>query len=201
MKKIFFLNFLLILVSVTGCTLVSDKTNRAEEVVFDTCKNDCLDNVSSTQSVYENKDLGFSLSYDDTVLTLDRPSATLSHTLKEFHRYSLKDGSDQGLGQDIKIIFSKDSSYCDQIQTDLKGLEEDFSYAAVSGQKYEMGAEGEGVVYYCIKDQDQKNIFQIERHFLNEAYSLNLEKQSDYLNSARQVEIFDEMMATFKFTN
>ncbi|MEK7104578.1 MAG: hypothetical protein AAB868_00885, partial [Patescibacteria group bacterium] len=126
-----------------------------------------------------------------------------SHTLKNFHKYSMKDGSDLGLSNDISIVFKRENDKgCGWLETGLglRSLGVAFEFKNIKGVKYETGAEGEGVVYYCVKNKDGQNIFLIERWFLNTSYSTNLLKQDDYIDDGEQEEIFNQILSTFKFT-
>ena len=116
----------------------------------------------------------------------------------------MKDGSDLGLAKDISIIFKKENEKgCNWLETGLglKSLGVPFIFKNIKGVKYETGAEGEGVIYYCVKNKENKNIFLIERWFLNNSYSTELAKQKDYINNQKQEEVFNQILSTFKFTN
>ena len=145
-------------------------------------------------------DLGFSVQYPEDKLVLDREKATLTHTLKNFHKLSLKDGTDLGLAEDIKIVFKKDVSECDNADSILAGSGMPFSKGELSGIKYEMGAEGEGIVLFCVKNSENKNIFVVERYFLSEGWSAELVNQPDFISSPQQEEITDQILSSFKFS-
>ena len=147
---------------------------------------------------YRDMTLGFLVKYPVEFFQLDAIKATLKHTLQSFHKYSLKDGSDLGLAEDIKIVFHKDISECDNSDRTIKESGVPFQIGILKGIKYEMGAEGEGVIYYCVKNSKNKNVFFIERFFLLDAWSTELPKQSDYISPAKQEELFNQVISTFK---
>lgn len=155
---------------------------------------------------YRNEKYGFEVKYPDNILQLDSNKSTISHTLKNFHKYSEKDRSDLGLASDISIVFKKEESTdkgCDYLEQIL-GIKSNgilFQSKNVSGIKYESGAEGEGVFDYCIKNNEGRNIFWIRRYFLKESYSTELPKQPDYIPSKEQERIFNQILSTFKFIN
>lgn len=148
--------------------------------------------------IYRNTDLGFETRYPSDIFVLDPINATLTHTLKNFHKYSLKDGADLGLAEDIKIVFKRDTNECDNADSTIEEIAEPFVSGSLRGLKYEMGAEGEGVVFYCFRDDAGENIFLIARYFLNEAWSTELEKQEDFIPSLKQAEIFEDILNNFK---
>jgi hypothetical protein len=147
---------------------------------------------------YKNDTLGFEVKYPSDIFKLDAANATLTHTLKNFHKYSLKDGSDLGLAEDIKIVFKRDISECDNADNTIEEIAEPFVSGDLKGLKYEMGAEGEGVVFYCFRSDEGENIFLIARYFLSEAWSTELPKQADFIPLQKQAEIFDNILASFK---
>lgn len=115
----------------------------------------------------------------------------LFHQLKNFHKYSPKDGSDLGLAKDITITFSKNLTECTDIEDSLKDLAKSFTIGNLKGSSYETGAEGEGIVYYCVRDQQNKTVFVIKRVYLNEAYDTRLSQQADYISSKEQEKLFN----------
>ena len=147
---------------------------------------------------YRNDVLGFEAVYPSDIFVLDSTNAILTHTLNNFHKYSLKDGADLGLAKDIKIVFKKDISECDNADNTIEELGEPFVSGSLKGLKYEMGAEGEGVVFYCFRSDEGENIFMIARYFLSEAWSTELPKQADFIPLQKQAEIFDNILASFK---
>ena len=124
---------------------------------------------------------------------------TIQHKLKTFHRYSEKDGSDLGLASDMTISFAKGDSECKTIEPLLKEIAVPFKFPSIKGLKYETGAEGEGAIYYCIKNDENKTIFLIKRLFLHETYSANLPKQLDFISGQKQENITNQILSTFKF--
>jgi len=148
---------------------------------------------------YRNEEYGFEIKYPDDIFKLDNSKTVLYHSLSGIHMYSEKDGSDLGIAKDIVVTFKNDADECNRMEADLKDVAVFFESANLRGQKYELGAEGLGVVYYCLKNAKDENVFLIERRFLNEAYSTELIKQADYISSQRQKEVFDKMLSTFRF--
>ena len=157
-----------------------------------------VDETANWES-YRNEGYGFEIRYPGDIFQLDEKGATLSHTLRSFHKYSSKDGSDLGLAEDITIVFRKEIDECEDMEKSLKDIALPFKSGDIKGLEYETGAEGEGVVYYCVRDDENKNIFLIERWFLSEAYAIELQKQDDYLSSRKQEEVFNQILSTFKF--
>ena len=149
--------------------------------------------------IYTNEEYGFEVSYPENIFQLDKNRAMLLHTLRGFHKYSQKDGSDGGLAKDISITFEKDITRCDEAEQWFPSLAESFEFKNANGLKYLTGAEGEGVVYYCIKNKAGETIFLVERSFLSEAYSLDLSDQKDYITSQAQLMLFNQILSTFKF--
>ncbi len=151
-------------------------------------------------SAYRNEKEGFEIQYPADILQLSKAQNTLSHTLENFHKYSLKDGSDLGLAKDISLTFKKDAQQCDEMaQGILKDSGQVFKLKNIQGLKYEMGAEGEGIIFYCAQNQNKKNIFLIERNFLLETYSTELPKQKDFLNNTQQENLTNQILTTFNF--
>jgi hypothetical protein len=147
---------------------------------------------------YRNDTLGFEVEYPSDIFKLDVVSAILTHALKNFHKYSPKDGADLGLAEDIKIVFKKDIGECDNADNTIEEIGEPFISGSLRGLKYEMGAEGEGVILYCFRNDAGENIFMIQRYFLGEAWSIELLKQADFIPLQKQVEVFDNILARFK---
>jgi hypothetical protein len=154
--------------------------------------------MNDMNKTYKNDTLDFEVTYPGDIFVLDSGSATLTHTLKNFHKYSLKDGADLGLAEDMKIVFKKDISECDNADNAMEELAEPFMSGSLKGLKYETGAEGEGMVLYCFRSDVGENIFLIARYFLSEAWSTELLKQADFIFSQKQTEIFDNILASFK---
>lgn len=150
---------------------------------------------------YRNEEYGFEVMYPENIFQLDRKTSALSHFLNNFHKYSEKDGSDLGLAKDISIVFKKEGDKCNFLETnlDLRSIGTSFNFENIKGVKYETGAEGEGVVYFCVKDTNSQNIFLVEKWFLNESYSTRLLEQNDYINNKKQEEFFNQILSTFKF--
>src|SRR3989344_6957614 len=160
--------------------------------------------ITADWKIYRNDQYGFEVDYPANIFQLDKNTNTLSHTLNNFHKYSAKDGSDLELANDISIVFKKENDKgCNWLETGLglKSIGIPFKSKKIKGVKYETGAEGEGVEYYCVKNKDSQNVFLIERWFLNVSYSTDLPKQSDYINGGKQEEIFNQVLSTFKFTD
>ena len=151
-----------------------------------------------TNETYRNVNLGFEVKYPSDIFKLDAANATLTHTLKNFHKYSLRDGEDLGLAEDIKIVFKKDISECDNADNTVEEIAEPFVSGSLRGLKYEIGAEGEGVIFYCFRDDAGENIFMIARYFLSEVWSTELPGQADFIPLEKQAEIFDNVLASFK---
>ncbi len=151
--------------------------------------------------IYRNEEYGFEVKYPSDIFQLDVNKVTLSHTLKNFHMYSKKDGSDLGLAGDISITFKKDTSQCDELKSFFQKYGEEpeaFNLGNIEGDRYYSGAEGEGIFYYCVKEKGV-NTFLIERWSLHEAYSLDLSEQEDYIPSQEQGRITNQMLSTFRF--
>lgn len=174
-------------------------------------KYEIIKNVPKKQTIlnqenwktYTNSQYGFEIKYPASVFVFDEVNLTLVHKLKNFHSYSMKDGSDLGLATDISLAFKPGSATCDYLENVLKiqSLGVLFTIGNIRGISYEMGAEGEGIVDYCIKNEQGSNIFAVERKFLSESYSINLIKQSDYIPSVEQTKLSNQVLSSFKFIN
>ena len=200
---------IIVLILIGGAYFIFSKKD--ENVIVQNAKNqNSQSNNSSTGQVsidnwktYQNDQYGFELKYPENIFKLDKNTNTLSHTLNNFNNYSAKDGSDLGLANDISIVFKKENDKgCNWLETGLglKSIGVAFEFKNIKGVKYETGAEGEGVEYYCVKNKDNQNVFLIERWFLNISYSTDLLKQADYIDGGKQEEIFNRIISTFKFT-
>lgn len=159
--------------------------------------------------IYADPVLGFEVGYPVDVFKLDESKHSLAHTLKNFHIESAKDGSDLGLGKDIELTFnsevlaaSENAKGCDYLEKilDLNSIGMPFSFAHIKGVKYEMGAEGEGVIVYCVKNAQNQNIFVISRRYLHEIYSTILPSQPDFIPFEQQEKIVSQVLNSFKFT-
>jgi hypothetical protein len=170
---------------------IADLTNNIRTSNKNEEKND-------TNEIFRSATLGFETQYPSDILKLDAVNATLTHALKDFHKYSLRDGADLGLAEDIKIIFKKDVSECDNADNTMEEIAEPFVSGDLKGLKYETGAEGEGVVLYCFRSDAGENIFMIARYFLSEAWSTELPKQADFIPLQKQAEIFNSILTSFK---
>ncbi|MDD4990115.1 MAG: hypothetical protein PHW31_02285 [Candidatus Pacebacteria bacterium] len=145
--------------------------------------------------VFENSTDKFKVAYPSDIFAIDKNLNKIYHQLANFHRKSLKDGSDLGPSQDIVIIFKKTVQQCDDMGKILKPLAQTFAIGKNKGLKYEMGAEGEGVIYYCLQNSEGKNIFLVERYFLSEGWG-QISKEPDFIPSAKQEEIFNKILET-----
>lgn len=155
-------------------------------------------NVQETEKTYKDTFLGFEVTYPENILTLDSEKATLAHTMKNFHKYSPKDGADLGLAENMKIVFKKNTEECNNADNNIEEDGEAFVSGVLKGLKYEMGAEGEGEIIYCFRDDEGNNIFMISRYFLSEAWSSEISKQPDFISLQKQAEIFEKILASFK---
>ncbi len=145
--------------------------------------------------VFENSADKFKVAYPNDIFEIDKNLNKIYHQLKNFHRKSLKDGSDLVPAQDIVVIFKNTVQQCNNMEKILKPLAKPFTIGKNKGLKYEMGAEGEGVVYYCLQNNDGKNIFLIERYFLNEGWG-EIAKEPDFIPVQKQEEIFNKVTET-----
>ncbi len=145
--------------------------------------------------VFENSVDKFKVSYPNDTFEIDNNLNKIYLQLKNFHRKSLKDGSDLGIAQDMIVIFKKTIQQCDDMEKMLKPLSKPFIIGKNKGLKYEMGAEGEGIIYYCLQNNENKNIFLVERYFLNDSWG-GIAKEPDFIPSAKQDEIFNNILKT-----
>jgi len=145
--------------------------------------------------VFENSVDKFQVAYPSDIFAIDKNLNKIYHQLKTFHKKSFKDGSDLGPAQDMVIIFKKTVQQCNDMEKVLKPLSQPFVIGKQKGLKYEMGAEGEGIIYYCLQNNENKNIFLVERYFLNEGYG-NIAKEADFLSSKQQEEVFNKILET-----
>jgi len=202
-NKIFIFGFilagLLVILTIGGAIFMLNDIQNTSAEIANLTRDIHTKQEKDVNETYRNETLGFEVKYPTDVFTLDAANATLTHTLKTFHKFSLKDGSDLGLAQDIKIVFKKDISECDNADSVLAGSGTVFQAGELSGLKYEMGAEGEGIVLYCARDSQGKNIFVVERYFLSEAWSTDLPNQADFIPSAQQEQIVNQVLNSFRF--
>jgi len=146
---------------------------------------------------YSNEEMGFSIMYPDNVFLLDEEKNTLYHELKNFHLINEKDGSSTELAKDIEISFDqKVEQDCSYFEKNLGNDGIEFNFQIIKGVKYDIGAEGRGVVSYCIKDNNNKYIMLIRRFYINEFYSSDLQNQKDYISGDIQSQLFDLMLQT-----
>ncbi len=155
-------------------------------------------NNPSGYLLFENSIDKFKVAYPNDIFEIDRNLNKIYHQLKNFHRKSLADGSDLGLAQDMVIIFKKTVQQCNDMEKMLKPLSNPFAIGKNKGLKYAMCAEGEGIIYYCLQNNDGKNIFLVERYFLNEGWG-EIAKEPDFIPSAKQEEIFNKVVETLTF--
>jgi len=201
-NKIFIFGFILaglmVVLTIGGAIFMLNDIQKTSAEIADLTKDiHTASQAQNTNKTFTSQD--FTVSYPEDILVPDAANATLTHTLKTFHKISLKDGSDLGLAQDIKIVFKKDITECDNADSVLAGSGTVFQAGDLSGLKYEMGAEGEGIVLYCARDSQGKNIFVVERYFLSEAWSTELPKQADFIPLAQQEQITNQILSSFKF--
>lgn len=148
---------------------------------------------------YTNEDLGIDIMYPDTIFKVSTTSSELYHEMSNFHQKSNKDGSDLGLAKDMRISFDqKVDQNCANLEKTLKDSGVQFAFQNIKGIKYDTGVEGEGVVSYCVQDNKGKDILLISRYYLSEAYSTEITKEADFINSDAQSQLFDLMLQTMK---
>ena len=201
--KIILVIVVLVFVAV-GYLFLTGKIGQKNEAKEESVNSEVSSVETSDWKTYKNEKYGFEVEYPANIFQLNKDANTLSHTLKNFHKYSMKDGSDLGSANDISIIFKKENDKgCNWLETelDLRSLGVAFEFKNIKGVKYETGAEGEGVIYYCVKNKDNQNVFLIERWFLNASYSTDLSKQNDYIDNEKQEEVYNQILSTFKFTD
>ncbi|MDP2932755.1 MAG: hypothetical protein Q8N81_01330, partial [bacterium] len=118
---------------------------------------------TASWSTYTDSSLGFEVKYPSDIFKLDTKAAALSHTLKNFHLTSEKDGSDLGPASDITLTFKKDAKKCQELSKLIPSLAQPYKINGLDALKYDTGAEGRGVVYYCITHESSGlGIFLIE---------------------------------------
>lgn len=152
-----------------------------------------------TKAEFTSETLGISFSYPKEIFQLSETADTVSltHTLKDYQMQSLKDGS-LSPARDIVLTLMKNDENGDCSRVKEFGVEgENFQYTSFKGIKYYEGAEGEGIFYYC--PQDSLSTFVVARRALSEGGGLWSE-EPDYISSAKQEEITDEILNSLVFT-
>ncbi len=202
--------FITILLSLTTVfvTLLAYKdfektTNEITELTTEIRRASESINTKETQkgeinAVYRDNNLGFEVVYPSNIFVWNANNFSLVHALKNFHKYSLKDGSDLGPAKDIEVIFSKDVQECIDAENNLEEIAEPFVVGEIRGLKYEMGTGGEGTILYCLRNDSGENIFLIKRNYLSEAWSSELVKQEDFIPLSAQEKIFNKILESFK---
>lgn len=151
---------------------------------------------------YSNKDLGVDMMYPDTLFAISEDSSELYHQMQNFRLKSDKDGVEGDLAKDIQISFDQKSDQdCKYLAKNMKDSGVAFNLQTIKGVKYDAGVEGKGVVSYCIQDNKGKDVMMIKRSYIAETYSQDLAKETDYINSTAQAQLFDLMLQTVKIKN
>ncbi len=148
---------------------------------------------------YSNEDLSMDIMYPDTLFKVDTENNELYHQMQAFKLKNTEDSADSEFAKDMQISFSQETDQnCDYLKENMGDIGTEFVFQNVKGVKYDVGAEGRGVVTYCIKDNKAKDIAIIRRFYINETYSPELTQQADYINSQAQGQLFDLMLQTVK---
>jgi spore germination protein GerM len=152
----------------------------------------------STWVFYNDNEASFEVAYPDSLLSLEESANLLYHEVSSVEDTSFATGASEGLIRDLTIRFTNETNECRQYRDELIGEAEEFRYQLISGRSYTLGAEGEGVIYYCVENRDGEQIFQIERGFVTEAYNSQLSEDPEFLSFNDQNKLFDSVMETFK---
>lgn len=148
---------------------------------------------------YSNEELSMDIMYPDTLFKIDAENNELYHQMQSFTLKSLEDGTTGELAKDMQISLSQDvDQNCEYLAKEMQESGVEFVFQNIKGIKYDSGAEGRGVVTYCIQDNKKKDIAIIRRFYINETYAAELAQQTDYINSQAQSQLFDLMLQTIK---
>ncbi len=148
---------------------------------------------------YSNETIGMDIMYPDTLFKIDEENDELYHQMQAFKLKSLEDGTEGELAKDMQISLNQEVEQdCEYLAENVKSTGVEFVFQNIKGIKYDVGAEGSGVVTYCIQDNKGKDIALIRRFYINETYAAELATQNDYINSQAQGQLFDLMLQTVK---
>jgi len=184
-----------------GKNYVKDGAKEIFDQILSTFKFIELDETANWKT-YRNEEFGFGFEYPASIFELDINNNTIFHELDNFQLRSAKDGSIVGPARDISFTFRDDVSRCSELKKTFEEFGnggEAFQISNIVGTKYRTGAEGEGVVYYCVEDEGGNTIFLIERGYLDNSYSSFIVEQPDFILSEKQDQLSDKILSTFKF--
>lgn len=146
-------------------------------------------------SVFESSLAKFKVAYPSDIFFIDRNLGKIYHQLANYKNTNLQEGASPQKAMDVVITFQRTGQQCNDMDRMLKPLAKEFKLGKYNGTQYEMGTEGKGIVSYCIKDSDGKNIFMVERYYLNESWG-NIANEPDFIKTPQQVELFNKIIET-----
>ncbi|MEK7104287.1 MAG: hypothetical protein AAB842_02720 [Patescibacteria group bacterium] len=146
-------------------------------------------------STFESSLAKFKVAYPSDILSIDRNLGKIYHQLANYKNTNLQEGFSPQKTMDMVITFQRTGQRCDDMDKMLKPLAKEFKLGKHSGTQYEMADEGKGIVYYCIKDSDGKNIFMVERYYLNESWG-DIANEPDFIKTPQQTELFNKIIET-----
>jgi len=146
-------------------------------------------------SVFESSLAKFKVAYPSDIFSIDRNLGKIYHQLANYQNTNQQEGLFPQKTMDMVITFQRTGQQCNDMDKMLQPLAKSFKLGNYNGTQYEMDAEGKGIVYYCIKDNSGKNIFMVERYYLNESWG-NIANEPDFIPTQQQLELFNKVLET-----
>lgn len=146
-------------------------------------------------STFESSLAKFKVAYPSDIFYIDRNFGKIYHQLANYKSTFQQEGKAPEKAMDMVITFQRTGQRCNDMDIMLKSSAKTFKLEKYSGTQYRMASEGKGIIYYCIKDSNGKNIFMVERYYLNENWG-NIANEPDFIKTPQQEELFNKIMET-----